>query len=118
MLTILYGIIAVAAVIGFAEVIGWIQQKIIYGRRKFDTVSVVPFRGHVENAELIVRDAMSSLRWNNRRSPSSLIIIDAGMDAETRCICDILSEDLDGVAVCTQQEAGGVLAEKLHFPGK
>ena len=118
MLTILYAVIAVAAVIGFAEVIGWIQQKIIYGRNKFETVSVVPFTGHVENAELIVRDALNSLRWNNRRSPNTLIIIDAGMDSETRCICDILSEDLDGVAVCPQEDAGGVLAEKLHFPQK
>lgn len=109
MAEIAYIILLLAAVIGFAHVIGIIQRKIIFGGKDLHLVSVMPLSGHIEDVELIVRGLISRQRWNHRRTCTTIVLVDAGMDEETREICERISKDRSGVLVCDNCQVGNLI---------
>ena len=44
----------------------------------------------------------------------SIILVDCGMDTETRDICNMLVHDLDFVKICGRSEIGTFVQENFH----
>lgn len=101
---IIYGIILVAAVIGLTEIVSWVERKIVFGKQRLNIISVVPLSGKIENVELVVRNAVSNVRWNKAAKDARVILLDMGMDHETERICHMICSDINNVSVYTQEE--------------
>ena len=83
---IAYAVLLFAAVIGFVHLFGALERRLLFRKRKSSVISVIPLSGHVEEMELLVRDLLSSQRWN-RAQQDAIVLVDVGLDVETRNIC-------------------------------
>ena len=64
--------------------------------------------GHDENAELVLRSACERIRWIPD-SRVELVVVDCGMDEETKEICETICADLPEIHLCSQGEVGKIL---------
>lgn len=52
-----------------------------------------------QNAEFVLRRAISKIMWDNTYSQSKLICLDCGMDEEAKEICRLISVDYDFIDI-------------------
>ncbi|MCL2088821.1 MAG: glycosyltransferase family 2 protein [Oscillospiraceae bacterium] len=97
-LYVAYGFILFSAVIGLAEIIGFIERKLMCCKTERELVSVIPLRGRVENVEQMLRDALTQLRWQGCSS-TKIIVIDLGIDDETKEICRLFADESGSVKI-------------------
>lgn len=64
---------------------------------------VISMSGHDEDAELVLRSACERVRWIPDNQ-TELIVIDRGMDEETRKICEMACDDLPEIHFCRPNE--------------
>lgn len=69
---------------------------------------VVPMGGHDEEAELVLRSACERVRWLPGGG-AELLLVDCGMDEETRRICDMTCADLPELQFCRPDEVGKII---------
>lgn len=70
---------------------------------------IVTSRGHDEQIEYMVRSFACRAK-NLSQSGSMIVVIDQGMDEETRKICEILAKDLQCVKICETKELPQILS--------
>ncbi|MCI1964671.1 MAG: hypothetical protein LKJ17_00845 [Oscillospiraceae bacterium] len=69
---------------------------------------ILTMTGHDEDAELVLRSACERLRWMPDRQ-AELIVVDCGMDEETRRICELTCFDLPEICLCRPDEVNNIL---------
>ena len=111
---ILFTIITILSVIGIADLIRLLTEKILGGAKKQVLFSIIPCKGHEEELEYLVRNAY--IRLSSHGSGSCcILLVDCGMDEETREICGLLCDRLDCVELCEENELDRVIKEKFHL---
>ncbi|MGW8114959.1 hypothetical protein ACVS9P_07270 [Caproicibacterium sp. NSD3] len=61
--------------------------------------------GHREDAEYLIRGALQKLKAARGVSQKRLLVIDDGMDQETRNICEILLQGQPQATICSGKDA-------------
>jgi hypothetical protein len=105
-------LISFFAVVGFAEVLRYAKKYFLEPVAK-RAAFVVTCAGHDEQIEYCVRalaNRVNELSCGDRM----IVIVDAGMDDETRDICARLSRDIDGVTVCKTGELAYIFGGELQ----
>lgn len=100
--------------VGLRQAMHWLFD------RPLENVVWVPvsFQGHVENAEMQLRQAVHRLQtWPGDKV---LLCIDCGMDEETRRVCELFAQDFPVCRVVTPDEVASLCSfeESNCNPGK
>lgn len=104
MLGVIFSVfIIVLAIIGLVEIFH-IASLAIFKTQKDPTFIIVPISGHDEEAELILRNAISKVRWLPFSDKKKVICLDLGMDDETLQICKIIAYEYDFIEIYTIKE--------------
>ncbi len=94
MLTYIFLLVLVfLATVGIIEICRFIIYKIISCNKKINSVLIIPFEGHCEDIEFILRGAKMKTKWLGKNMPAKIICLDNGMDDETRKICKFMCND-------------------------
>lgn len=109
---IAYAVLLFAAVIGFVHLFGALERRLLFRKRKSSVISVIPLSGHVEEMELLVRDLLSSQRWN-RAQQDAIVLVDVGLDVETRNICEKITKDHSGIVLCDDCQLKNLLQRSI-----
>lgn len=106
-------LISFFAVVGFAEVLRCAKKYLLepVGKR---AAFVVTCAGHDEQIEYCVRSLANRANEIACGGDRLIIVVDAGMDDETRGICERLAHDIDGVTVCKTCELPHMFGEELQ----
>lgn len=105
--------VVLLALWGFVDIIRLIERTFLSRRAKQINIVIIPLTGHVENLEQIVRSAISEQTWSKTES-TEIILLDNGLDEETRKLCRILCAE-GSVALCNPHSVCSVLAERIVF---
>ncbi|MDE5852847.1 MAG: hypothetical protein K2G97_02255 [Oscillospiraceae bacterium] len=92
-----YGILLLAAFIGFIHIFDVIEMWIIRSNQPVNSIVIVPLEGHIDEIEILAREFRSKYRKNDN---TSLLFVDVGMDKETRDICETFCGDYSDVLLC------------------
>ena len=65
---------------------------------------VTPVKGKCENAEYLLRSAVSKVRWISRGKHDYVICLDCEMDEETKRICEKICSDYGFAKLMTKSE--------------
>lgn len=101
--SILFFILMVTAVIAGTELVRWGIRAANSHSFKGEAVAMLPLKGHVEDVEGQIRQLKDC--WS-----SSILILDLGMDSETREICYRMESDFSEIAV----ETPGSLMNRIN----
>lgn len=74
---------------------------------------VLSFKGHDEEAEIALKNAVEKLRWFGGTQEKEVICIDRGMDEETKEVCMIVCEETPGMELVQPEEAAERLAQEF-----
>ena len=66
-------------------------------------VWILPVSGHCDNVEFLVRSAAENTRWHSHPAAVTLLL-DNGMDDETRIISENLCKKYPDIRLCLPQE--------------
>lgn len=109
---IAYTVLLFAAAVGFVHLFGVLENKLLFRKRKTSVISVIPLSGRVEEIELLVRDLLS-LKHRNQLKQDAIVLVDVGMDDETRDICEKMSKDNSGIVVCDDCQLENLLQRSI-----
>lgn len=102
--------LSILIALGLSELLRFLEKKVT--TNKFSNIiSIVPLKGHIENAEYIVRSLMTENRDANTRN---IIIIDLGLDRETKEICNILCNQNPDIHLCAKKDLEKVISSELN----
>lgn len=105
MLEVIFSVVMMfLAVIGLIEFIRIISLSIFKVKNDKNAILVVPMSGHDEEAEMILRNAISRAKWISGVDNRKIVCLDFNMDNETRQICDIISQECEFLYVCSPDE--------------
>jgi hypothetical protein len=113
MFEILLGtVFAFFSIVGIAEICRSIKEHFLTTSGE-NIAFVISLRGHNDRIEYLVRSLVfrgGELR--TRRAPA-VLLVDDGMDEETRRICDILARELNCVHICKSGEVPVLIAREV-----
>lgn len=92
------------ALIGVVEVVRALLLVFFPPKKGINYLLVVPLFGHIEDVEYILRNAALRARLIGGAGYSSLIVLDCGLDTETRDICATVCKELGYSLVCSCEE--------------
>ncbi|MDQ5983138.1 MAG: hypothetical protein RUMPE_00136 [Eubacteriales bacterium SKADARSKE-1] len=105
MLEVIFSVVMLfLAVMGLIEFVRIISLAVFRVKKDKNEILVVPISGHNENAEMILRNAISRAKWLCGTDNRKVFCIDFDMDAETRQICEIISQECEFLYVCSSAE--------------
>ncbi len=86
------------ALYGFAELLCHIAARLLGPGRECGGVWVIPVSGHREDIEVLVREA-AARRLRGR--PYPVLLLDTGMDEETRRLAERVCAQVGTVDICS-----------------
>lgn len=92
------------ALIGVVEVVRALLLAFFPPKKGTNYLLVVPLFGHIEDVEYILRNAALRARLIGGAGYSSLIVLDCGMDKETKDICAAVCDELGYSFLFTREE--------------
>ena len=104
---ILLGMLFFASLIGLAELLRFMEERLLTRGNETSEICVLPLHGHMEQVEGIVRAVRRGLYGKRPR----FYLCDCGIDEETREICYLLCKEYPDLIFCAEQE----LSDRL-FP--
>ena len=110
--TILLVVVLLLALYGCMELIRRIVLRVM-GPTKSGGVLLLPISGHCGDVEYLVRSATAQSRWSAELT-ESILLLDAGMDAETRALAEDVCRQCAGVRVLGREDAAEI--EKMFDP--
>ena len=111
MLEIIIGTaLAFFCIVGIAEICHSVKEHFLLPSEE-KIAFVITLRGHNERIEYLVRSLVFKGNELPTRSAPSILLIDDGMDEETRRICDILARELGCVKICKSCEVPVLIGE-------
>jgi len=69
---------------------------------------ILPVSGHCDNVEFLVRSAAENTRWHSCPA-AGILLLDNGMDNETRIISENLCQKYPDIKLCFPQELAELL---------
>lgn len=97
-------LLAFFAIVGAAEICRAVSE-FLYSPRGGRVCCVVSLGGHEEQTEYLLRSLISEARSGPlSRCGPRVVVIDRGMDEETKEICRLLSEECGCIEVCQSGE--------------
>ncbi len=111
---IFFTVMTIFSVIGIATVIQWLAGRFLSDAKNQHLISIIPCDGHREDVEYLVKNTYVRMTDQCRCKNCSIILVDCGMDTETRNICNMLVHDLDFVKICGRSEIGTFVQENFH----
>lgn len=106
-------LISFFAIVGLAEV-GRGIVKYLLTPKPGNGAIIVTCKGHDEQIEYYLRSLANQADEYRFLKKRNIIVIDAGMDDETRGICESLAHDIDGIAVCKSNELPLLIGGELQ----
>ncbi len=103
-------VFALFAVLGLVEMFRRFLFWLLRTKNPGKFYLIVSIRGHEEEAELILRSACERLKWLPDRH-AEMILVDSGMDQETRKICEMACCDLPEIHFCRPDEMNWLLSQ-------
>lgn len=110
--TILLVVVLLLALYGCTELIRRIAQYVLTPAKTCGGVLVIPLSGHHNDIEYIVRCAAARRRWGD--GPARVLLIDNGMDAQTKTLAEKVCAELGGVGIYEPQEMERILDRGLQ----
>lgn len=98
---------------GCVELIRYIALRILKNGNSVSPVLVLPVSGHCQDMEFVVRAAVSRSRWISD-SPGSVLIIDIGMDDETRILAKKICDEFSNVSLGVPTDCEKLFAPSLQ----
>lgn len=108
---IMLAAVLILSLYGCVELVRSIALRILRSDHSISGILVLPVKGSCRNMEFIVRSAVSNSRWTSD-SPGQVMILDNGMDDETRELAEKISLDYENVSVGSFQDC-----EKMFVSG-
>ena len=99
------------AVVGLIEIFRAIS--LFFLDRKNSSITLIPVCGHVEDIEMVLRNAMSSAQWMGIRGAQRIICLDLGVDEETRDICEVFRDEYELVELYSLEEFSAVMQQSV-----
>lgn len=112
---IAYVAFVVCTVLFGLYLISWVYNKTALKKQRYFTVSLLPLSGHVEEAEYQVRSLLAKQKWQMSEPDHILILVDQGMDMQTRDICEKLGRDYQNVLLCDDCQVGNLVQQGLSL---
>ena len=100
------------AVVGLIEMFRVIS--FFFCERKNTTITLIPIYGHVEDIEIVLRNAMSNSQWLSNKDTQRIICLDLGIDEETRNICEIFKEEHECIELYSLNEFNEVILQAVQ----
>lgn len=82
-------------IIGVTDLIRFVVLSSLKSKDTFDSTTVIPIKGHDEQAEFSLRSAAAKIKWSYSAGDQRLICLDCGMDEETKKICELICSDYE-----------------------
>ncbi len=91
-------------ILGTVEAIRILLRALLRTRKTGKLCFLFVFRGHEEEAELVLRSAVQKLKWMGGRDEKQILCLDCGMDEETREICERMAEQYGVIEICAARK--------------
>lgn len=98
------------ALYGCAELISRMAARILKPKEEFAGIRVIPVSGHRTDMEYIVRSAAAQCKCAGGRA----LLLDTGMDEETRKIAERACEATGSVGFCEAADLDDILHKRLQ----
>lgn len=114
MLEVVFSIFVLClAIVGMVEIFRIISLTVFKTKDDGNAIFVIPMFGHNEEAEMILRNAVSNLKWLNSVVDRRIVCLDLGMDSETRYICDLIKREYNFIEIYSLEEFNNVMKQDL-----
>lgn len=80
-------LIILLVIIGLVDVVRTVILFFMNYKGKNEIMVIVPIKGHNEEAEIMLRNAATRIRWYGGGCFQKVICLDCGMDEETKNVC-------------------------------
>lgn len=100
------------ALYGCTELIRHVAERLLTPSKACGGVLVIPLSGHHNDIEYIVRCAAARRRWG--AEPATVLLIDNGMDAQTKALAEKVCSELGGVGIYEPREMETILDKGLQ----
>lgn len=112
MTEVIYVVIMVFAMVGF----GYLFQLICcrLSSKNCQIISLLPLSGHIDGLECKIRTLLWQQRMQKLEPNNILILVDHGLDIQTRDICEKIDKDFDNVIVCDDCQVGNLIERGLE----
>jgi hypothetical protein len=111
--TILLVVVLLLSLYGCVELIRCVTQRLLRIDSTVPSVLVFPISGSCKNMEFIVRSAVSRSRWTSDY-PCQVLLLDTGMDEQTRILAEKICRDFENVHISTPEECQKLFAFNLQ----
>ena len=101
--TIMLILVLCLALYGCMELIQTIVTFIMKPSKKITGTLILPISGHCTDVELLVRAVTTQSRWAAEMT-DCVLLLDAGMDAETRALAEDICGQYDNVQIGKPEE--------------
>ncbi len=105
MLVLWYCVLFILLALGISELLGMGERWLLRTPKDPAGILILPLSGHVEQAEYKLRALAARCRWEMGGQDILGIVVDQGMDAETRTICELLCQEFSCLMICAPEEA-------------
>ena len=109
--SICYAVGILLAIVGFVEIVQLTKTCFLRTKEENNFILLIPMKGHVEDAELLLRNAIIKVNYFKKIRNQKVICLDLGMDDETKEICNIMSIKYKAIDVLSQNEFKNFLDE-------
>lgn len=96
------------AVLGMVEAFRLFLSWLLKTKNPGKLYLIVSMSGHDEEAELVLRSACERVKWLGG-GEAELLLIDCGMDEETRRLCDFAAGELPELRLCRPDEVEKII---------
>lgn len=111
---ILLAVVLLLALYGCAELIRRLACFVMTPTKGTAGILVIPVAGHREDIEYIIRSAAVREKWYYRRGTGPVLLVDMGMDDETRLLAERICKELGNVDIYSEKRAGEFVPEGLQ----
>lgn len=107
-------IIVLLAVVGLCSLMQWLMH-ILYrtGGKTGTLVLVLHLSGHQEDVEYELRCARDNLREAEGFAQKELLVVDEGMDSDTKRLCTLFLHGKPGTSICSGEVFANM--EKVRY---
>ena len=96
-------------IVGAVELIRILILSFLNVNSEQDSAFLVIPKGDHEEAEYLLRNAITRAKWIEFNNDQKIICLDCGMDEETRKICESICADYEFMQICKPYELYDVL---------
>jgi hypothetical protein len=111
--TIMLVIVLLLALYGCLELIRWITLRVMKPTVKYPGILIFSLSGHCADVEMLIRSVTVQSRWAAEMT-DSILLLDAGMDEETRNLAQEICSQYNNVDIRSPEELEKLFPSGLH----